>query len=434
MKVKEILLLIFIIIAGVVFYYAQTGKFHIEWNLGDYFFFGGEEFTFEESQVIDPPLPPLFKISNAHGIVEIQGTEESQMTISFQKKIWRKNEEEAKKVSRELQMKIQKNDLQIWLTTNREEFRRRNFETNFKITLPRNMDIEVQNSYGLVSVSKVRSASVNNRHGKIIASDIDGKLTLQNSYEDVEIGNVSADCNIESRHSDIMANGIKGKATIIHKYGKIHLEDVSNGVMIDGSHSEIFGQRISGSSEAKSSYEKISLIDVGPTKIDGHHCDLEIDGAKEYLEIIDSYGTIKLSNIEGNLIVKGRNVECSAKRIVGKEISISTTYRNIDLADFAGKTIISLSHGDVTLEPSLLSYPIEVRGEYSNISFYWPRGEKNPFEARTRNGEIQWKLAEELSFQEENHETIVKAFLEEKEKPSIFLSTSYGDIHIEELH
>jgi len=433
MKAKEIIFLILIIVAGVFFYYAQTGKLHWEWNFDDHFYLSGEEYTFDESQVFEPPFPPLLKIVNAHGNVEIQGTDEQRITIAFQKKIWRKNEEEAKKVSKELKLRINKDDRQFFISTNRDEFRRKNFETNFKITLPKNMDIEVENSYGLVNVFKVKNTTLNNRHGKITASEIDGSLILQNSYENVEIENVLLDCQIENKHANIIANSINGKLRIDHRYGKIHLENISQDVTIDGAHTEVFGQKIGGAVEVKSSYEKITLFDVGPTKIYGHHSAVEVDGAKEFLEIRDSYEKIRLNNIQGNLTIDGKSLGVFGKKIVGKEISIFSSYQNIELAEFSGKTDITLSHGDVVLEPSPLTHPISFNGRYSSIKLYWPRGERYPIEARTKGGEITWKVSAELATEEENEVSVIKAFLQEKEKPSIFLSTVYGDIRIEEL-
>ncbi len=111
MKGKEIVLLILIIVAGVIFYYAQTGKFHFGLNWEDDFFFTGEEYTYEESQVVEPPLAARLQLTNAHGDVEIQGTDEERVTITLQKKIWRRNEEQAKEVSDKLHMTITKGDL-----------------------------------------------------------------------------------------------------------------------------------------------------------------------------------------------------------------------------------------------------------------------------------------------------------------------------------
>ena len=185
-------------------------------------------------------------------------------------------------------------------------------------------------------------------------------------------------------------------------------------------------------SRIENSYEKIALYEVGPTKIIGHHSKVEVHGAQGYLDIKDNYSKVEANNIRGNFLVEGKNLGVLGKTIIGQEISITSSYRNVNLSEFSGKTTISLSHGDIVLEPSPLTHPIEVKGKYSSIRFSWPLQGRYPFEAWAKNGDIKWGLPDELSLEEENGISIIKAFLQEKDKPSILLSTSYGTIRIED--
>ncbi|MEE9389651.1 MAG: hypothetical protein V3U91_00250, partial [Candidatus Aminicenantaceae bacterium] len=136
MRAKEILVLILIIGAGIIFYHAQTGKLHIDWDIEDHIYFSLEEYISEESQEIQPPFPALLEIDNSRGDIEIHGAEEEKITIRFQKVIWRKNEEKAKEVSEKLKMIVNRDADKLTFSTNRDEFRRKNFETNFRISLP----------------------------------------------------------------------------------------------------------------------------------------------------------------------------------------------------------------------------------------------------------------------------------------------------------
>jgi hypothetical protein len=430
MKAKEIILLILIIAAGVTFYHAHTGKIYID--IDDHIFFDHEKFVYEEFQELEPPFPPQLQVINAHGDIEIQGTDEGRITVSFEKTIWRRNEEQAKEIADELKMTIDKDARQLTISTNRNEFRRRHFRTNFRISLPLGMDIEVNNSYGTVKAAKVGNTNITNRHGKIIASDIAGELLIENSYKDIEVDNVQSDCQIEGKHADVFVNGVKGKTQINHQYGKVRLENISQDVKIEGSHSGVYGKNLMGSVEVTTSYKKIALFDVGPTKIIARHSPVEVEGAREYVNIEDNYSKVKVDNLQGDLIVDGKNLGVYGKSIVGQKIHITSSYRNVELSEFSGKTTILLEHGDIVLDPSPLTHPIEVKGKYAGIKFYWPLIEKYPFEAKAKNGDIKWRLPYEMSIQEEDHMSIMKAFLEEKEKPSIFLSTSYRTIRIEE--
>ncbi len=354
------------------------------------------------------------------------------MTIRFQKVIWRKNEEKATEVSDKLKMIVDREADKLTLSTNRDEFRRKNFETNFRISLPQGMDIRVKNSYGLVQVSKTGNTNIYNRYGKVITSKISGELSIQNSYRDVEVADAQSGCHIDSKYSKVIVENVGGETRIDHRNGKVHLENISQKVEVFGDYSEIFGQNLTGTSEFETSYRKITLYDVGSTKIKASHSHVEVNGAKENLEIQDKYGKVNLNNIQGNLKVDGKMLTVYGKAIIGENISISSSYRDIELVEFSGKTTIILSHGKAILEPSQLTHPIEVQGSYSDIKLSWPLGGKYPFEAQAKGGDIKWGLPNELSSQQENGATIIKAFLLETGNPSIFLSTSYGTIRIEE--
>lgn len=432
MKAKEFILLIIIIAAGIFFYHAQTGKIHIDFDWGDGIFFDYDEFSYEEYQEIEPPFPPELQIKNAHGDVEIQGTEEDKITIVFKKKIRRRNEEKAKKVADDLHIVSDKDAQRLMITTNRDDFRRRNFETCFNISIPSGMEIDVKNSYGLVKVSKVGKTNIVNRHGEVFAQDIGGELTIENSYEDVEVKNVQSDCQIDSRDSDIVVNNVEGNAKFFDKYGRIHVENVSKGVTIEAKDTRVFCQDIEGQVDVTTSYDKITLNNVGRVIIKGSHSPVEIDGAREYVEITNKYSKVKLNDIRGNLKIDGKDMGVDGQSIVGDRIFISTTYDNIELAEFSGKTDIILSNGKIQLSPSLLTHPIKVEGEYTDIVFFWPKEGKYPVEASNKGGGIKWNLPYELSLFEENSKTTIKAFVEEKGRPSISLSTTYGTIRIEE--
>jgi len=430
MKAKEIILLILIIVVGVTFYHAQTGKIYIDFD--DHIFFDHEKFVYEEFQELEPPFPPQLQVTNAHGDVEIQGTDEERITVSFEKTIWRRNEEQAKEIADDLKMIIDKDAQRLTISTNRGEFRRRNFRTSFKISLPAGMDIDVKNSYGTAKAIKVGNAHFKNHHGKIIASDIAGELLIENSYKNIEVENVQFDCQIEGKHADVFVTDVKGKTQIDHRYGKVRLENISQDVKIVGSHSGVYGENLMGSVEVTTSYKKIALFNVGPTKIRARHSPVEVDGAREYVDIEDNYSKVNVDNLQGDLIVDGKNLGVYGNTIVGQKIHVTSSYRDVELSEFSGKTTILLEHGAIVLDPSPLTHPIEVKGKYADIKFYWPFREKYPFEAKAKNGDIKWRLPDEISIQEEDHMSIVKAFLEEKEKPSISLSTSYRTIRVEE--
>ncbi len=429
MKAREIIALVLIIAAGIFFTHLKTGK--LRFDLEDYVAFDWNAYTFEESGEIESPFPSVLNIINAHGSVEIEGVTGDKFTFTLKKKIWRRNEEKARQVALSLHPVIKRDGSTLYLSTNREEFKKRNFETSFLITCPENIEVKVRNSYGPVKIQRVGKSSIANRHGQVVARDIRGELSIENNHEAVELENIHSSCQLKSRHSDVTAKQVEGEMAIETSYAKIELQDIAQKVAIQAPHTSITGEDLPGAVEIENSYEKISLKRTGPVDIQTRHSPVDIEEANGDLRVRNDYGRVRLVGIRGNIWISGKNLAISGRSVVGQEIYLSASYEEVELMHFSGKATVLVSHGQLLLSPLPLIAPIEVRCDYTPIHFYWPSGENYPFEARTKYGDIRWMLPSEIQVNEENNLTTAKAYAELIEKPRIFLSTTYSDIRVE---
>jgi len=297
MKAKEIILLIFLILIGVFITQIYTGKFDFELGWGDSMLFGYDEFVFEETEEIESPLPEELHIRNSHGSIEIFGSDEEKITISFEKRIWRKDEVEAQEIAGQLKMNIDNKRPTLYLSTNRQEFRRKKFETHFVISVPEGMNVTVVNSYGLVRTERVGHTDITNRYGEVYASDIGGELNIFNSHNDIEIKHVESNCKIKASYSSVTICNILGTLEIENSHGRLVMEDITNDVLIRTPYSKIFGWDISGALDIENSYEKIELTNVGPVKIVANKSLIDIDGANGNINISNRYEKVRLNNI-----------------------------------------------------------------------------------------------------------------------------------------
>ena len=432
MRSKEILFLIFIVAVGVFVYYAYTDKFDWEIEWGDDFLFKLEEFQYEESHTIDPPFPPSIHVVNRHGEIKIQGTEADRITVTMQKNIRRRTEEEAIEVANALKMITEQTANNIVLKTNRGEFRKKRFRTSFTISVPKGADITVSNTYGVVDVANTGNTNIHNSYGKVILSDVDGLLTVKNKYDDVTVQNVGTDCTIDSNNGSVEVINIDGTVQVYHRYGSISLKEISRDVLINASNTKILCQDVKGLADVGSSYRDISLTNVGAVKVRGKNCEIDLTDVKDSCVVESRYGKVMLSDIKGDLKIDGKSTSVYGKDLKGENITIDTTYRDVELEDFAGEATITHSNGDIRLTPNPLSLPLVVKGKYSNIELFWPKGGNYPTEAENKGGDIEWNLPHELSFKKENSISVIKAFMEETESPLIFLYTTYGTIRFQE--
>ncbi len=427
MRAREVFLLIVIIVAGVVFHHTYTGKWDFNWDEG--FFFDTEEYTFTENQELTPPFPLEIQVINRQGDIDIQGSTSDSIQIRLDKRIRRRSEESALEIADALHLVVEQDEACISVSTNHEDMRRHNFKTDFTLLVPEGMAVRIKNRYGRSKVSNLGDTDIINRNGGVQAWDIAGNLTIQNSYEDVVVENVGMDCRVESRQSTVFLSHIKGQTTVIHRYGKLELENLEQKLVVDATHVQVFGKNLAGPLEVGTSYEKITLIDVGSVIIRADNSPISIHSAREGVEIQNRYALVELEEIRGNVDVRGRDLGIHARSIQGGAIVINTSFRDVELEDFAGRTEITLSDADLKLRPASLAQPLDVKGSHCSITLYWPDEIEAPIEAQTKNGEIHWELAQEPAMNVTNGISILKAFLESK-NPGVRLSTAYANIDI----
>jgi hypothetical protein len=433
MKFKEILLLLVIIIAGIIFYHAQTGNLDLYFELGDEFFNQYDLFTFEDEQQLFLPFPKKIEIINQQGEVKVYPTDENKVLIYTLKKVRHKTKEEAKKRAEELEILVSQDSEKIIVSAKRDPHINSRVRTNLELYVPDDFSLKISNSYGLVEVKGLQNAEIINRNGKIFASDIKENLNVLTSYKPIYVENIGGNCQIEGIRSRIDVFNISGETLIKNKYGSIDLRELTQKVTINGLHCQIIGENITGPIEAENSYEPIQLSNIKAAKIRSDNSMIHIDRAQNELDIKNKFNKIKLNNIYGDIHIEGESLEVSGKNMFGELLSISSSYRNIDLSHFTSETFISFSHGKITLSPSTKDIkPITVKGEYAEIDFIIPQGLEIPIQAQTKSGQIKWELSQKGVEKVSNGFSLIKAFLKKNEKPLVSLFTTYSTIWVRE--
>ena len=433
MRFREVFLVIVLILAGLVVYQVQTGHWNFDWDWGWGEDFGGfgREYSAEETRTIEAPLPPVIEVANGHGWVEVRGADQANVQLTFKKVAWRRTEEEAKDIADRLKYSLTAAEDKLVFTTNRDEFRKKNFETGFILTVPRTMIVRITNAYGVVRVEGVKEATARNRHGELFAANIDGPCTLETSYEDLEAQKIQGECRIVNRHGDVRAVSVAGDLWVETSYARVRVEDAGQKADIRGSHVDVDARRVAGAVSVDTSYEKVLLSDVGPAVVTGHNMAVAAENVRGDLEVRTSYEEVRATGVQGGLLVEAHNSSVSAEGIGGDRISVNTSYENVALADFSAEITVVCRNGNVTLRPLDLEHGMDVRNEHGAIALAWPDGEAARLEAQSKGGAVRWGLPEKPDIEQTNGVSLVKAFTANAAAPLIYLSTRYDDIRIE---
>jgi len=434
MKFREVLLVIVLILGGLVLYQVKTGHWNLDWNWNwaDDFGFAGQEVVTEETKTIEAPLPAAIEIENGNGRVEVRGGDQDFVQLTFKKVVWRRTKEEAQEIADQLKYILITAADKLTLGTNRDEFRKKNFETSFVLTVPRSMLVGVTNAYGLVRVEGVRETTVRNRNGEVYVANVGGPCVLETSYEDLEAREIKGDCRIVSKNGDVLAASVAGDLSVETTYARIRVEDVGGKADLRAHNTSVEALRVAGAVTVDTSYEKVTLVDVGPAKVSGHNMAVAASHVRGDLEVRTSYEPVRIDGVEGRLLVDASNAAVTAKGVAGPAITVTTSYENVTLIDFAAETHVVCRSGQVTLEPRDLKNALDVRNENGAIDLLWPSGEKARLEARSKGGSVKWGLTDRPDIDETNGVSLIKAFTANASAPLVFLSTTYDNIRIQE--
>ncbi|MDD8027375.1 MAG: DUF4097 family beta strand repeat-containing protein [Acidobacteriota bacterium] len=426
MRAREIVLALFIILAGITLSVFKSGKL----SLGESEFFGwsGQEFRYEVSQDIPGPLPARLEVSNGRGAVAIEAAETAQVQVVLTKRVWRKKEAEAKAAAGAIRLIVNQSGSLLILSVNRGDTPIKSLETDLKILVPAATAVLVKNSYGPVKVSGLAGAELINDHGRVSADRIAGPLVIRTSYEPVDADGIGGDCRIEVPHGEVNVRSVEGEILIENSYERIRVERAAKTLTIAGDHSDILAKDIGGRAEIGSSYEAIRVAGAADVQIHGLQSDIDVSEIKGSADIVNDHGSVRARDIAGRFKVEGRDVGVWASGIRGPEIRISTSYQDVDLLDFSAPVTLILSHGNLHLRPLDLAAALDVQGSYAAVDLEWPAGLRAPLDARTTSGEIDWRLAEKPASLAVNGSSEVKAFVDAAGKPGVTIVTSYGDI------
>ncbi len=432
MKFKEIIFLVCLLAAGILFTHVQTGKLDWEIYMGEDIFFPHDVFTYHAAQELEAPFPSVIEIINPDGSVQVDPATKDVIQIKLEKQIRHKNETEAAKMAEHLKITVSRQNEKWIISTTRDDFSRRPFETNFTISLPPECKAAIKNTAGDVRVFGINEADIHSRYGDVTAAQVKGNVSIKNKHHDVDVNQVGGLCSIESTGSEIKVRGVKGGTSIETQYGRIDLEDLQNGAAVSCPQTRIRAANIQGLLDIKNSYKPIRLRNTGPVKIDAKQSEITAAGVTGRLEITNQYARIKLSKVRGSsLDIRGKSIAVDADDVKTDEIFLSSSYRDIRLSEFTGKTTVILSNGKVRLYPKESVFPVLVQGDIADIYLYWPRNKHLWLSAQAEKGKIQWNLPEEPEVQFKNGHTLMKSFSGDAPEQLISLFTRYGTIRVE---
>lgn len=251
----------------------------------------------------------------------------------------------------------------------------------------------IENDYGKLYIrNSGGNLKLENKSGKIEIEDFNGQLNLNADYATVELTKIMDNVIVEMRSGTLSIAGINGFLQADADYSTIKIYNVtgpvdvktrSGSLTVDGA----------GALTVDAPYTNIDVKNVAnqlsdQLKITSRSGTIKITGVNLHLLIDDSYSTMDLHDIKGNLNISSQSSAIIGNNIAG-DILLRTSYSNIHFTRLtAGK--VNISHQSNTVDLEFLNVPDEImmKNQYGNIILTFPESFSAEYSLRTEYGDI----------------------------------------------
>lgn len=344
--------------------------------------------TLEESKTleVDAEEPLTLKVDNAGGDVTITGADVDSVQIDVVKTAYdstkARADEEVKTV--EYTVKQDGNNITIVYEIPKSmNFNNKINTVDFVITVPHETSVEVDTSFGEVSVENTKgTVSLSNDFGDVTAENIEGGLTVQTNSGEVNATTITAGSEIIDLRSDfgkVILKKARGKdITLDSDSGNITLSEVraTGDLTADTRFGSIeFDNGSAGTLTLNTSSGKIELVSVN------------VNGL---LSVKDEFGDLTLEKVKA----KSHDIEMSSGSIdingpEGK-VKARTNFGNITLTNAQNVTLdLFTQSGTIEFEGTLGDGPHTVHSDFGGIEITLPSDTALNVDLETEFGKVK---------------------------------------------
>jgi DUF4097 and DUF4098 domain-containing protein YvlB len=449
MTKKEIVLVIFVIVAGLLgsFIYQVHKKGFSAHLVGIDFDSFGPSKTYTEEKVLDASSALPVSVTNAFGDVRIEPGPEGKIKLVLEKVIRSSDEKRAAARAAQIKPVLEAIGGVYRVATNREDLAhsKPSFETNLKIQIPPSFPVKVGDRHGDVEIRGINadvevntgfsdiilsdlggSVRVQNSHGDVVLTSIRGKAAVTNEHGDATLRDIGGDVEIHNEHSKISCVTVKGGATVETSFDDVEVANVEKDIRIQAPHCDVTVRQAGGAVEVAGSFGEVKIDGAkGLVKVTSEHGGIELDNIEGPAEVSASYENVVLKNMKDRTTVTAEHtgIETQGFFAGGR---LETSYKDVQIGDLSGSLEASVESGDFSIERILAADEVKVNTLHGNITLGLVDPVKFTVIADSSHGDVDFPEAESAKQVESGREKA--SFGSGPGK--VILTAEYGDIAV----
>jgi hypothetical protein len=316
-------------------------------------------------------------IVNTNGDVEIASKKSGDIEITATKKVFYRDREKAEDFLDEIKINVSTSATTLQIRTippeddNWYKFYQKKvtgYRVEYKIVMPEDLQGEIENKYGDVSVVNIKSILSNNHSGNTFVESINGDADLTNSYGKVNISFIEGDLISKNKSGNTTVKEIKGTVDIKNTYGNIKLNKAGKNAIIENKSGNVDATFIEQSLEVSNSYGSVYVDEVDKElKVYSKSGAVEAINIGGNADLATSYDGIQCQNIGGSLKVVNKSGTVTAEFISGRA-DIETSYNAVKAIDVSGPVTVLNKSGSVYLEK--IKGDVNIESSYDTVELF----------------------------------------------------------------
>ncbi|MEW6208087.1 MAG: DUF4097 family beta strand repeat-containing protein [Acidobacteriota bacterium] len=356
-------------------------------NLRDSFI--GQEYSFTDQAVEIAAFNPQSRvaISNSYGDVSVVGGA-TILRARLSKGVRSWSEDEAKKISDQIQIVVEQTEDGWRITTNRDQIAQQ-FTTSLQIEIPAAAHLEITNSYGRVSASNIDSPlAVKASYGKASINGITGDVEISLAYSDFDLANVNGNAAISgARRAQV--SQVQGALKLSASKGSVTVRDIAEEAEINAPFCNITVQNIQSDASIRTERGSVVVARAGDVTIDAPYSNVQAEEIRGDLNVTSSNSDIRLRSIAGEATVAAQRSAVTADDMRGR-VEVETSHGGVTVRNFYSGLRVQTSYRDVTLvSASQPMADIDVENTHGEIRLILPESSQFQIDAESENGRVR---------------------------------------------
>ena len=307
-------------------------------------------------------------IDSRHGDIEVKSWAENSLQIDYQISVWAEDEETAKEIASEIEIRIEPEKDASGRAT------RASISTNYpeEWKLWRNSGPRARVDYWLV-VPQQTNLELHNRHGDVSVHDLRGTTTIGNRHGNVFLGAIGGDLNLDAHHGNVEADSVLGNVCFNCGHGNAELGKVGGNLEGDYRHGDLELDAIDGDLTLAHRHGNAVVHSVGGTiEVNKGHGRIELGGVRDTFHIDAHHAAPHLDVVapfSGDCVIKGHHAKVNLVAPADAFASIqASTYRGSISSEFEGDLTKGKREQQFTASPNTDGANLQVTNHHGGIN------------------------------------------------------------------